>query len=182
MIIPLYSLIYFKISSYPQAIQYMLLFFLTIALGYDLPDLVSCLTLVKSKIDRDESSFDTMLSTSTLHPESLIDKIVADMLESCASQITPSISQEITPDSPDLSRFDYLLNFSIIQYTSPTELELLDSQLLIFSQLESYIDSSKPVNYTNTYLILTFSLVILLVLASKFGLLPLRLNSPKKMV
>ena len=99
MIIPLYSLIYFKISSYPQAIQYMLLFFLTIALGYDLPDLVSCLTLVKSKIDRDESSFDTMLSTSTLHPESLIDKIVADMLESCASQITPSISQEITPVS-----------------------------------------------------------------------------------
>lgn len=147
----------------------MLLFFFVIVASYEIHDLAACLNLVKWKIDKDEDLFDTMLASSDLSPESLIDKIVGDMLESCAEQITPAISKELLSAEPFYETYNGLLDFTIKTYKNFSELELSDSQILIFEALEKFVESQKETNYSNWYLIISFSAVIIFVAISRFS-------------
>ena len=71
----------------------MMGFLLFFAFAHEIEELVACLSLVKWKIDNDEGSFDTILASTALEHEKVIDKVIGNMLETCANQITKEIKE-----------------------------------------------------------------------------------------
>ena len=145
----------------------MLLLLISLVMGQEINKLVACLQLVKWKIDYSESMFDEIISTSALHPEKLIDKIIADMLENCSVHITDDAVAEISSKPKTFSHLDHLLNFKDIKYQTDEELELNENQDKILEALEIYTNSLDSTSYYGWYFTFTFTLVILYVVYKK---------------
>lgn len=137
--------------------------FIPIVFAFEITKLVSCLNLVKWKIDTDEASFDLMLANTTLHPEKIIDKTIAQMLESCASKITDSQTAQLSDPLANFYDYASLLNFKVQFFSSESELTLNDEELEILKSLENYVDELNKNDYLNIYLVVSFSLVLVFV-------------------
>ncbi|OMJ67157.1 hypothetical protein SteCoe_35760 [Stentor coeruleus] len=137
--------------------------FIPIVFAFEITKLASCLNLVKWKIDTDEASFDLMLANTTLHPEKIIDKTIAQMLESCASKITESQTSELSDPSANFIDYNSLLNFKVQFFSSESELTLSDKELEILDSLENYVNNLNKNDYFNIYLVVSFLLVIVFV-------------------
>ena len=146
----------------------LLLVLLTTAIAYETSDIAACLQLMRWKIEKSQDSFDKILANNTLNPEDLIDKIVASMFESCVDNITPKISQSITPESPDKNSYEHLLQYPLQTYETQEDIELTLKQKELLEEVFQYTESIKPTNYYNIYLILSFSMVIIFVIASHY--------------
>jgi hypothetical protein len=146
----------------------MLLLMLAMVKAQEIAGLVACLDLVKRKIDSAEAVLDRTMAQSALHPEKLIDKLIADMLQHCSEEITDEIIAEIANKPEEIAKFDYLLNFMPQIYTSEEELELNEYQQLILSRLENYTKKeNEPLNWQQWYFLISFTAVVVFVAVKK---------------
>lgn len=154
----------------------MMGFLLFFAFAHEIEELVACLSLVKWKIDNDEGSFDTILASTALEHEKVIDKVIGNMLETCANQITKEIIQTISSGSADLQKFEGLLDFEVKVFKDESELVLNEAQMNIIEKLENYVSPIKNPNFYHWYLILSFSAVVVFVVVKR---IPSLLNTKK---
>ncbi|OMJ73784.1 hypothetical protein SteCoe_27459 [Stentor coeruleus] len=104
-----------------------------------------------------------MLENTNLHPEKIMDKTIAQMLESCALKITETQMNQLSDPLANFYEYNSLLNFKIQFFSSESELNLSENELEILNSLEKYADDLNKNDYLNIYLVVSFSFVLVFV-------------------
>jgi len=91
--------------------------------------MLACLNLVKAKYNKDEDQIREILTATTITPEKMVNKIIADMMLTCFNKIQDKESKDLSQFSQNPLEIDHtqyldLLEFSVEKYAQLDDVQV----------------------------------------------------------
>ncbi|CAG9333943.1 unnamed protein product [Blepharisma stoltei] len=136
----------------------------SIKVEYDKGKIKACLGLLRVKLEEAEDELEDILATTLQDEEMVINKIVADMMTNCLTNITEETTKFIMNNETITlnPNYNFLVAFNKQQFFEGKDPELTPLQLQIFEQLKIYRKEieSRSFNFSYLWGFLTFALGI----------------------